>query len=281
MARNRGSNRGEVLVAIMNNVRDWRIALEEGWYRVPIDSAPRRWPPDVVAFYKTKIFGEDAFSVKHFARVKEIQVAGRADLFPEEGSSGKSGRQYYRLWLETMEELPEPIPSLRLRRLVFIPTTMHKLETATEINDLFDDSPLEDAVWRELRRLCMPAERQYYVEHDGQWFSLDFAVFCREGKLNIETDGDVWHAEKSRIPEDNERNNALASKGWTVLRFNGLQVRERLNEYCVPQIVKTVNQLGGLSDEHGPPPTYLATKHEVVQQLRLFERRATYPMRDD
>jgi hypothetical protein len=45
--------------------------------------------------------------------------------------------------------------------------------------------------------------------------------------------------------------------------------------------VKTVNQLGGLSEEHAPPPTYIATKHGVVQQLRLFESRSPYGADDD
>ena len=71
-------------------------------------------------------------------------------------------------------------------------------------------------------------------------------MFCRLGKIDIETDGDKWHANTERIPEDNKRNNALASRGWHVLRFNGTQIRESTAEYCVPKITETIDRLGGL-----------------------------------
>jgi very-short-patch-repair endonuclease len=126
----------------------------------------------------------------------------------------------------------------------------------------------------------MPAERQFFVEVDDHRYSLDFAVFCRDGKIDIETDGDTWHADKARIPEDNRRNNALATKGWKVLRFNGIQVREQMAQYCVPEIVRTVNRLGGLSEAEAPPPTYVPTKDGIYQQLRLFENRKPYISRE-
>jgi hypothetical protein len=34
--------RGEVLVTIMNNERDFGILQDELWYRVPVDTAPKR-----------------------------------------------------------------------------------------------------------------------------------------------------------------------------------------------------------------------------------------------
>lgn len=270
------SKRGEVLVAVMNNLADWDIVREKRWYRIPVDSIPRRWPPQWIAFYQTKVFGDEAFAVHYFAKVSEIREVGRRDLFPDEVSNAKSTRRYFQLLLENFERLPEPIVSLRLRLIVFIPTTLFKLETAEQINDLFDESPLEDAIWQEMKKLSMPAERQFFVEVDDQRYALDFAVFCRDGKIDIETDGDTWHADPARIPEDNRRNNALAAKGWKVLRFNGMQVREQMAEYCLPEIVKTVNRLGGLSEAEAPPPTYVQGKDGIFQQLRLFEERKPY-----
>lgn len=42
-------DRGEVLVAVVNNREDFSIIRERGWYRIPVDSAQkwlhRRWPP--------------------------------------------------------------------------------------------------------------------------------------------------------------------------------------------------------------------------------------------
>ena len=81
------------------------------------------------------------------------------------------------------------------------------------------------------------------------WYFLDFALFCREGRIDVETDGDTWHADPERIPEDNRRDNDLASAGWYVLRFNGRQVRESMNEYCLPKVTGMINRLDGLGEE--------------------------------
>ena len=177
----------------------------------------------------------------------------RRELFPNELENAKSERVYYQIFLHALNPLPRPIVSLRLRRIVFICTTYFKLPTAAEINDLYDDSPLEDALWTELKRLNLLAERQYDISASGSRYFLDFALFCAAGKIDIETDGDRWHNDPARVPEDNRRNNALATAGWKVLRFNTQQIREEIAEYCVPRIAETVNQLGGLEGQEDAP----------------------------
>jgi very-short-patch-repair endonuclease len=270
------SRRGQALVAIINNKTDWRIVQEHLWYRVPVETAPRRWPPRWLAFYQTKIFRDEAFSVRYYGQVREIRRVRRRDLFPEEFPNAKSEREYFQICLESLETLLRPIISYRLRRVIFIPTTYHKLQTADEINDLFDDSPLEDALWHELKRLNLLAERQFYLKAAGASYFLDFALFCERGKLNIETDGDLWHADPVRIPQDNRRNNALASEGWQVLRFNTYQIQEEMTDYCVPRIAETVNQLGGLEAWTDAPHQYYPTQDGIVQQMTLFDRKASY-----
>jgi len=267
MARRARSKKGEVLVAVMNDPAAWAIAREQGWYRIPIAKAPRK-SPKWIAFYQTKVFGEEAFAVRYFGRVTEIREVSRRELFPDEPSGTKSGRFYHQVFFEQLEELPEPVVSLRRRRIVFIPTTMHQLQTSLEINDLYGESPLEEALWKRLRELRIRAERQWPEKHDGEWYMLDFAVFCKKGKIDIETDGDTWHSAPARIPLDNKRNNALASLGWKVVRFSGLQVREEMASYCEPQIVKTVQRLGGLEDSDGK---LTVTRSGVVRQGSLFE----------
>ena len=270
------SRRGEALVVIVNNLRDWRLVRESLWYRVPVDTAPRRWPPKWMAFYQTKIFGDEAFAIRYFGKVSKIVRVSRAALFPEEFPNAKSDREYYQVFLESFETLPQPILSLRRRRIVFIPTTHRKLQTATEINDLFDDSPLEDELWTALKELNLQAERQYFLTASGASYCLDFAIFCEKGNLDIETDGDRWHADPARIPADNRRNNALASEGWKVLRFNTSQIREEMETYCVPQIADTVNQLGGMEPVTEPARTYYRTEDGIVQQMSLFDGKPEY-----
>lgn len=219
------NERGEVLVAIMNDPADFVLAQEQHWYRIPVDSAPKRWPPQWLAFYQTKIFGNEAYAVRYYARVDAIKTATRQELFHDESPNRKSKRIYHQLLLEPLECLPAPIFSRRFRRLVFIPTTWKKFTQAVEINDLYDESPLEDRLWAEFKRLQISAERQYYLQINHRNYCLDFALFCRNGKLDVETDGDTWHSTPKRIVKDNQRNNDVTMAGWYVFQFNTDQPR--------------------------------------------------------
>ncbi len=207
------TNRGEVLVAIMNDKRDFAILREHNWYRIPVTSAKKwlknRWPPKWVAFYQTKVFGDEAYSIRYYAKAIQIKKVRRLQLFPNEPIGKKSQRQYYQLILSPLKQLPQPIFSRRWRRIVFIPTTWQKFIQASEINDLYDDSPLEDRLWAELKRFKIPAERQHFITVEKENYSLDFAVFCANGKINIETDGDTWHANAEGSAKDNLRDNNL------------------------------------------------------------------------
>ena len=199
--------RGEVLVAILNNLLDFAVARDEHWYRIPVSSVRRflkdRWPPDWLAFYQTKVFGDEAYAVNYYAQVLEVRKAHRWQLFPDEPLDEKSQRLYYQIILGPLQRLPQPIVSRRWRRIVFIPTTWQKFVDAVEINDLYDESPLEDRLWVELKRLKISAERQFFIMVKDRFYSLDFAFLCALGKLDVETDGDTWHSDPDCIPEDN------------------------------------------------------------------------------
>jgi very-short-patch-repair endonuclease len=148
---------------------------------------------------------------------------------------------------------------------------MDKLLRATEINDLYDESPLEDLLWDELKQLGIRAERQEFLALGNQQYSLDFAVYCAAGKLVIQTDGDTWHANPERAAIDNVRANDLESAGWNLLRFSTKQINEQMSEYCLPKIVETVNGLGGV-DEGGVVPRRIhLSSTESTYQPSLFD----------
>jgi len=267
--------RGEVLVAIFKSQQDFDIARTQNWYRIPVENADRllkeRWPPQWLAFYQTRKFGAQAFAVNYVAQVKNISTAKRSELFPDEPRDDRSERLYYKILFDELRLLETPIPSHKWRRIAFIPTTLRKLRAATEINDLFDDSPLENELWSALKKVGILAERQERVDVDDKRYYLDFAIYCSRGKLDVETDGDTWHANRERAHEDNKRDNDLHSAGWTVLRFNTIQVSEQLSEYCVDKVAKTVNKYGGI-DEGSPSPRPAVSKPGDSYQLGLFGR---------
>lgn len=270
----------QVLVALLKAQADFAILKEQGWYRIPVTHVPARWPPTYLAFYQPRAFGEDGFRIRYFGRVAAIDVVARRELFPNEFESPLSDKLYYRINVPELEERMEPILSNIPRRLIFVPTTWKKFEAAREINDIFDESPLEDALWRRLQSAEIAAERQWDVKTQECWYQLDFAVFCQKGKIDIEADGDTWHSGPERIEKDNERNNMLGSQGWSVLRFNGKQIREQKAQYCLGQIEDTINSLGGLSAE-GLVPRKFYPDAGGAQQMGMFERQAEYTAEDD
>ena len=175
------------LIAILKEKSDFTILQEQGWYRIPVVSAPKRWPPKWMAFYQPSYFKDDAYKIRYHGQVKDIQLVKREDLFPNELPSALSEREYYKIRFEKLEELANPIPSYRPRRIVFIPTTKEKFENAEQINDLFDDSPLEDQMWKEMKHLSLGAERQWNIRLKTSNYFLDFAIFCKNGQIDVET----------------------------------------------------------------------------------------------
>jgi very-short-patch-repair endonuclease len=265
----------EVLVAIMNNLHDFSIVQEKHWYRIPVSSVEKwlknRWPPCWIAFYMTKVFGKEAYAINYYGKILKIKKVYRWQLFPDEPANAKSRRRYYQIFLEQpLERLPKPILSRRYRRIVFISTTLEKFVKAVEINDLFDASPLEDRLWAEFKRLQINAERQEFVKIEHKHYALDFAIYCQAGKIDVETDGDYWHANPQQAAKDNVRDNDLKTEGWRVLRFNTLQVKESAAEYCTRTIVKNINRLGGLQDGKSARRK-INLKESGFVQLNLFD----------
>lgn len=271
--RNKGFMIGSVLVAIMNRQTDFRILCEQSWYRIPVSSVNKwlkqRWPPSWLAFYQTKTFNDEAYAVRYYAKVREIRKVQRCDLFPGEPPNSKQSKVYYQVFLEPLQTLPQPIFSRRWRRIIFIPTTWEKFQNAVEINDLYDESPLEDRLWAEFKRLQIYAERQELVTAKGDNYFLDFAVYCMAGKLDVETDGDTWHVGKDQARADNLRDNALKTEGWRVLRFNTQQVQEQMAEYCVPTVVENINRLGGIDQGKNAVPKKIMLA-DKPGQMELF-----------
>ena len=268
------SSPNEVLVAVVNQPCDLATAWEQHWYRIPVSSAEKwlrpRWPPQWLAFYQPKVFGPEAFAVHYYAKVNEIRKVLRKELFSDEPRNEKSSKQYYQMILGPLQKLPRSIPSRRWRRIVFIKTTWHKFTHAQEINDLSDESPLEDRLWTQLKRIGLSAERQDFITANGNEYALDFAFYCSVGKMDVETDGDSWHSDPLRIPADIQRDNDLETSGWKLLRFNTSQLNDKMADYCLPTIVKNIQKLGGISNERLIPRD-IQLEPNSPSQMSLFD----------
>lgn len=238
------------LVAIFKYKSDLSIALNKNWYRIPVKT--KRTPPTVrenkleyIAFYQTSIFNEEAFKIRWFAKVKNISVVKRKDLFPEEPRNLKSKEEYYKIEFEKCEELEKPIISKRHRRMLFVNTTYERLINSTELNDLFIESPIEEKLWQKLREEKIEAERQFMLRTKTRLYYLDFALFCKERNLDVECDGDEYHLSVSDVKYDKKRNNELTKLGWVILRYHTDQLTGNINK-VIGEVKETINRYGGL-----------------------------------
>jgi len=270
----------EVLVALLKKPSDFAILESEGWYRIPIERSPKNWQRKWIAFFQPKAFKEQPYRIQYYGRVSKIDTVARKELFPKEFENPNSGKLYLRIQIESLIKREQPIVSLIPRRLIFVPTTWEKFSTAEFINDIFDDSPLEDELWRILKRETIAAERQWEVKIRDRFYYLDFAIFCKNGQLAVEVDGDTFHrATKEQIDYDLKRNNQLEFAHWRPLHFSPRQIRENQGKYAVQEIKHNINNLGGL-DSDGLVPRILYPDSNV-QQLTLFENPSEYNIEED
>ena len=247
MPRKKNENK-ELLVALLPRTSALDILKTEGWYHIPFDTAPKRWPPKMLGFYQGKVFGkEEGYKIRFYGEVSQIDIVPRKELFPDdEKNAHKAENLYYRVQLSKLEERPIPIISYRPRRLVFIPTTLEKFQFAEQINDLFDGSPLEDRLWQALKYIHILAERQWKIIVKNRNYYLDFAVFCNKGKLAIETDGYTYHFDsRNQIDYDTWRQNEIQIDNWRFLHYTTNQINDEAVSY-LSQIKKAIDQLGGV-----------------------------------
>jgi len=214
-----------VLVAVMNAPRDLEIARRAGWYRIPQRSAPKFFPPEFIAFYLTRPFDQDAYSVRWYAAVRGHELLPRRDLLPDEPDHPRAADIYYKVQLGPLLELPHPIPSRRWRRLTFLLTTGERLFAAWEINDLVTGSREQDAMWRALKDAGLAAERE--DETDARQ-RVDFLLPCQYGDVGIV------------VSEDSPEPTAY------VLHFTPKQINESL-ESCLHQVQSAVADRGGVA----------------------------------
>jgi|WetSurMetagenome_2_1015567.scaffolds.fasta_scaffold52215_2 hypothetical protein len=207
-----------VLVVVLNDAADLARVRDLGWYRIPLAHAPRRVAADYLAFYQTGAFQPDErWVVRWLAPVRGYGIAARRELIPTEPDHPRAGERYHRIDLGTLEPLPRPIPSRRLRRITFIPTTLARLLEADEINDLWIKSSAQERLWAALKQADIEAERQYPLREDLPQYVADFALLCRDGRVAVIVDDEPRSVNEAR--ETPPADYLLNASDWLPLRF--------------------------------------------------------------
>ena len=140
-----------VLVVVVPSPRDWERVCSEHWYRLPLAHAPRRVGAEYLAFYHPGCFEALRWTISYYAPIERYTMVSRRELLPAESDHPRADALYYRIDVGSMETLPHPIPSRRLRRVTFIATTMSRLLQAVEINDLWPRETTRSRMERVLR----------------------------------------------------------------------------------------------------------------------------------
>jgi very-short-patch-repair endonuclease len=86
-------------------------------------------------------------------------------------------------------------------------------------------------------------ERQFYTREGGTGYMLDMAVFCSDGRMDVECDGETWHVGKEAAARDRARDNALTQAGWRILRFSGAEIHGDV-ESCIRVVRRVLGRLG-------------------------------------
>lgn len=141
-----------ILVAIMKTPRDLEIARVLGWYRIPLQTAPKTVRVDWLAFYLTGAFDDQKWSVRHMAPVLGHEMVRRRALLRDEPDHPRADEPYFKIQIGQLVQLTTPIPSKRWRRFTFLYTTGERLLKAQDIKDLrVPQSNTRDRLWRILR----------------------------------------------------------------------------------------------------------------------------------
>lgn len=152
------------LVVLVNNRRDWLRVCTEGWYRIPVRSAPFPIAAEYLAFYLTRTFRAEAWQISYYAPVTRYKILPRRELLPDQPDHPRADDLYYRIELGAVQRLERPIASRRLRRITFIPTTWERLHTAEDVADLWHTDDATAILWRFFSDTALKATRRLAIE---------------------------------------------------------------------------------------------------------------------
>ncbi|MBN1315164.1 MAG: hypothetical protein JXA42_06845 [Anaerolineales bacterium] len=175
-----------VLVAIMTSPQDFLIAQNEGWYRIPMERAPKGIHAEYLAFYFNRAFGEKKWAIHYYCRQLGHELVRRRMLFPQEPNHPRADNLYFKLSIGPLRELDRPIVSLHWRRISFIHTTWDRFIDASEINDLYvKGEPYVDRLYYALREEGIFSELDYYIEEQNKRYQTDLAIPCKNGTVSV------------------------------------------------------------------------------------------------
>ena len=234
------------LVVVVKDPADLARARDAGWYRIPQAHAPQRTAAEYLAFYQTAAFPqEERWQIRRIAAVRGYFLVTRRELIPDEPNHPRADDLYYKVTLGPLIALPFSIPSRRLRRITFIPTTVGRLCNAHEINELWIRSSTQERLWAALQQAELDPECQYPIAEGAEEYRIDFALPCRNGGVAVMLDAAPDLTVRLGEPADEASAYLLAAHGWTTVRLSLAEVEQDVVAWAA-RLAELCTELGGL-----------------------------------
>jgi len=205
-----------VLVGVMPKTRDFALARDEGWYRIPERHAPAcTTDAAILAFYFTTAFKEARWAIHWYAEVRGYELVHRRDLFPDEMNHKRADDHYYKMQIGPLIRRDPPIPSMRWRRITFIQSTWDRFTAAEEINDLYVSGA--DGLYVTLKESGFFPEVEYLIREGGSEYTVDLAVPCQDGVVSVVLGDGPAPASALRTADAGAVRDAVARMGGAVV----------------------------------------------------------------
>lgn len=193
-----------VLVAYVPSPADFEIVRQQSWYRIPQRTAPKGVHAEYIAFYFGRRFGAQRWAVHYYAPRLGHELVTRRELLPDEPTHPRAHDFYYKVQLGPLQQLAEPIVSLRWRRITFLHTTWDRFQDARELNDLFiEGGEYVDRLFAVLKDRDIPVARAYTIQEKGQSYVAPLVVFTPQRQIPL------WAAD---IPQNEADMSQLVTK---------------------------------------------------------------------
>ncbi|HDL64855.1 MAG TPA: DUF559 domain-containing protein [Proteobacteria bacterium] len=235
-----------VLIGVVKREKDLDHVETDHWYRIPARISFRK-SPGYLAVYPTSRCGSRGGGISFYSPIRRIIRVRRIDLLPEENHHPRAEEWYWKLELGEPQKLPRRIRNRLRRRITFAYTTRNKLLNSSEMGELFGIPPLEEIMRRTLVKAGIAHSAQFCLMHGSRCrYRLDFAIFCRKGKIALECDHSRWHQRPARKKKDRERDRWLKRNGWTVIHLTEEEIIKKSVQSI--KIIKTlIRTSGGIS----------------------------------
>jgi len=240
------SSQENVLVCVLKDRRDSKLLFKEQWYRIPKKHLPRR-RFKYLAFYQPTSFGRQGERISYYARVLGKNTLFRNKLLPQEAGHIRAEEEYIRIQIGRPSKLSRPLCNTSPRRVSFGFTSLARLLSAKNILQLYGVPETEKITGLNLGRANIRVAPQYWVTGSGKKYRLDFAVFCKRGKIAIECDNAKAHSGRRQTERDKEKDSFLRRLGWRVVRLKEKDIVGKSG--YVNEIKKLVRRLGGQADK--------------------------------